>query len=246
MDFSEFTIRLLLLFFPGIICAFLVDSFTVHRPREQFVFFLQSFALGISSYCLFWALLPVHKVIGNKLGLWQPRSEVVFLRALVNNQVTISYSEIAWVCVISVLLALVITFVMTYKVHFRIVQKLKITKKFGELDVWGYTFNMKEVDWVTVRDKEKDLIYDGWVQAFSDDSKDAELLLRDVSVYRNSTGEELYQVGMMYLSRNRDNIAVEIRTIPLTEGREWPPNPKPEQEEDKNERKTNSQTPTSE
>ncbi len=96
-----------------------------------------------------------------------------------------------------------------------------------------------------MRDKEKDLIYDGWVQAFSDDSKDAELLLRDVSVYKNSTGEGLYQIGMMYISRNRDDIAIEIRTIPLTKSREWPADPMPEQEEDRNERKTNAEASTS-
>lgn len=65
------------------------------------------------------------------------------------------------------------------------------------------------------------MAYDGWVVAFSDDSKDAELLLRDVSVYQNSTGEPLYQVGMMYISRNREDIAIEIRTVPLTKDREW-------------------------
>jgi len=80
---------------------------------------------------------------------------------------------------------------------------------------------IKDVEWVTVRDHENDLIYDGWVQAFSDDSVDAELLLRDVSVYRNSTAEPLYQVGMMYVSRKRDDISLEFRTINLSKEIEW-------------------------
>ncbi|MEW6104475.1 MAG: DUF6338 family protein [bacterium] len=213
MNITEFTIRLLLLFFPGIICAYIVDAFTIHKPRETFLFLLQSFVFGLSSYFLFWVVLIIYNFVGSKLTLWSVKSEVVFLRALADSKVHISYSEIVWVCIISVLLAIVITIITTYKIHFKIVQWLRITKKFGELDVWGYTFNMKEVNWVTVRDMEKDLAYDGWVQSFSDDSKDAELLLRDVRVYQNSSGEFLYQVDMMYISRNRDNIAIEIRNI---------------------------------
>lgn len=74
---------------------------------------------------------------------------------------------------------------------------------------------------MTVRDHSNDLILDGWVQAFSDDSKDAEILLRDVSVYKNSTGERLYQVGAMYVSRNRQDISIECRTIPVDDVVKW-------------------------
>jgi hypothetical protein len=81
--------------------------------------------------------------------------------------------------------------------------------------------NVKEIEWVTVRDHSNDLILDGWVQAFSDDSKDAEILLRDVSVYKNSTGERLYQIGAMYLSRNRQDISIECRTIPVDDVVKW-------------------------
>lgn len=235
MDLSEFTIRILLLFFPGIICAFLIDSFTNHRPREWSNFLLQSFVLGLSSYFFFWVVLPVHGWLGTQLGAWKPRSEVFFLKALIDAKATISYSEIAWVGIIAVFLALAITVDLTYKLHFRVVRGLRITQKFSELDVWGYTLNMKEVEWVTVRDIEKNLIYDGWVQAFSDDSKDAELLLRDVSVYDNLTGDPLYQIGMMYISRSREGIVLEIRNIPLTKGREWSVNQDSKQEDRKNE-----------
>lgn len=145
MDITEFTIRLLLLFFPGIICAYIIDAFTIHKPRESFSFLLQSFVFGLSSYFLFWFVLPIHNFIGSELCLWSARAEVVFLRALIDAKVCISYPEIAWVCIVSVLLAIIITVTMTYKIHFKIIQWLRISKKFGELDVWGYIFNMKEV-----------------------------------------------------------------------------------------------------
>lgn len=157
--------------------------------------------------------------IGTKLGFWYSISGVVFLKALVDSNIPVSYSEIAWVCLVSIILGLFITVIETYKIHFRLIRFLRISDKFGELDVWGYSFNAPDIECVTVRDIEKNLVYDGWVQAFSDDSKNAELLLRDVSVYNNLEGTFLYQVGAMYISRNRDDITIEFRTIPITESR---------------------------
>tara|TARA_B100001245_G_scaffold173899_2_gene132317 strand:+ start:34374 stop:34610 length:237 start_codon:yes stop_codon:yes gene_type:complete len=71
--------------------------------------------------------------------------------------------------------------------------------------------NSDDVNWITVRDLENDLMYDGWIQAFSDNSKEAEVLLGDVRVYRNSSGELLYEVGSQYLSMDRSNIVIEVR-----------------------------------
>ncbi|MEW6619460.1 MAG: DUF6338 family protein [bacterium] len=221
MDITEFSIRILLLFFPGIICSYIVDTFTIHKPREPFFFLLQSFVFGLSSYFLFWVVLPIYNFMGIKVGLWDSKSEVVFLRALIDDNIHISYYEIVWVCFVAIILGLIITAIETYKIHFRLVKGLRITKKFGELDVWGYSLNAKDIEWVTVRDIEKDLVYDGWVQSFSDDSKDAELLLRDVSVYSNLEAKPLYQVGAMYISRKRDDITIEFRTIPITENIKW-------------------------
>ncbi len=71
--------------------------------------------------------------------------------------------------------------------------------------------NSPDTEWVTIRDISNNLMYDGWVQAFSDNSKEAELLLGDVAVYKNDTGEHLYDIDSQYLSLDRNNISIEIR-----------------------------------
>ena len=101
----------------------------------------------------------------------------------------------------------------------QVARKIGVSEKFGDLDVWGYLLNMKNNDeliWITVRDHENGLIYDGRIIAFSDDSRNAELLLEDVCVYENTpteneTAKELYKVNTMYLSRNREKITLEYR-----------------------------------
>lgn len=217
MEISEFAFKLLLLFFPGILCAYLIDQLTVHRPREAFFFLLQSFVCGMACYFTYWT--------GIKWVKWVfPTAtcpDVSFLRTLTDGQLPFSFKEIALVSILAIVMACVASVAARFKVLNRCARKMGLTKKSGELDVWGYLLNKPEVVWVTVRDHKNNLIYDGWVQSFSDDSQDAELLLRDVSVYKNGSGECLYQVGAVYLSRDREDISIECRTLPIDETVKW-------------------------
>lgn len=206
MNISEFVFRLLLLFLPGIISSFIIDMFTVHKARTQYQILIHSFLLGLMSYFVYWIIISV--LSNTILTTGKPFS---FLHALNNSKDPISYEEIVYVCILSVFIGLLITAIHTYKLHSRLMQKLRITKKFGELDVWGYLMNSPDTLWVTVRDISNNLMYDGWVQAFSDNSKEAELLLGDVVVYKNDTGERLYDVATQYLSLDKNNMSIEIR-----------------------------------
>lgn len=93
--------------------------------------------------------------------------------------------------------------------------RTKLTKKFAEVDVWDYIFNSEneEMKWVIVRDVKNNLMYQGWVEAFSDTVKENELFMRDVVVYKNSTAEEYYSMPGLYISRNRDEITVEFPSL---------------------------------
>jgi len=217
MEVSEFGFKLLLLFFPGILCAHLIDQLTVHRPRETIFFLLQSFVCGIASYFTYWAGVKIVSQTFPKIAC----PDVTFLRALTDSSTRFSFREIALVSLLAVVIACFISLASRFKLLNRVARKCGLTKKFGELDVWGYMLNMPEVVWVTLRDHKNNLIYDGWVQSFSDDSADAELLLRDVSVYKNDTGEQLYQVGAVYICRSREDISIECRTLPVDSNVEW-------------------------
>lgn len=206
MELSEFVFKLLLLFLPGIICSCVVDTFTNHKERTQFQFTVNSFVYGLISYSAFWLLVKIFGCVFNV----DPDS-FNFLLYFQNGSQDISFREIFYACIVAIVLGALVTFIHTHKLHFRLFRFLKITKKFGELDVWGYLMNSEDVSWVTVRDIPNNLMYDGWIQAFSDNSKEAEVLLGDVKVYSNDTGEYLYSVSSQYLSLDRSNIVIEVR-----------------------------------
>ncbi len=210
MEITELSIRILLLFLPGFICSYLIDTFTTHKERTPFFFSIQSILYGFLSYIfLDFLYIPFGK-------------QLHFFAALLNTNVQISSTEIIHVCFFAFFFSLAYAFILEQKIHFRLAHKLNITKKFGEKDVWSFAFNSKEIgNWVTIRDHDLDLMYQGWVNAFSDTSKESEILLRDVSVYKNNNGDRLYQIGCMYLSRSRDKITIEFANIELDERIKW-------------------------
>lgn len=206
MNLSELTLKLLLLFVPGIICSCFIDTFTNHKERTKFEFVINSYLYGLLSYGLYWGIVKIFWCSSNI-----PDNDLVFLKALVEKDAKINFREIAYACMIAVVVAIVFTYIHTHKLHFKFFQFIGITKKFGELDVWGFMMNSKDVTWVTVRDIENNLMYDGWVRAFSDNSKEAEILLEDVKVYSNDSGALLYDVESQYLSLDRPKIVIEMR-----------------------------------
>jgi len=208
LNLSEFAFQLLLLFVPGIICSYIIDTFTNHKERTQFQFLLSSFVYGLMAYGLLWVTLNIIDCFYEV-----SYASTNFLGFLQGGNQAISFAEIFYACIFAVLLASMITYVHTHKLHFKLFRALNITTKFGELDVWGYLMNSDEVSWITVRDLENNLMYDGWVQAFSDNSKEAEVLLGDVFVYENATGDFLYEVASQYLSLDRNKISIEVRKI---------------------------------
>lgn len=170
MDVTEFGLRLILLFLPGIICASLVDALTTHPPRTQFRFTLRALILGVASYGI--------------LVLFQP--SISFFAALSDLKVVPSLVEAGYASIVALGMAVVLTYIANYKIHFKIAHKLRLTKRFGDQDVWSYLFNSPDVEWITVRDHKRNLVYDGRARFFSEDSKTAELYLQ--GLFRVSCG----------------------------------------------------------
>ena len=91
-------------------------------------------------------------------------------------------------------------------------QRLGVTWRYGDEDLWHFFNSAEEVDWIVVRDHRLDLVYYGKLQNFSSSKQPRELVLSGVSVYSNVTGEHLYDVPLMYFSREPNELTVE--TIP--------------------------------
>ena len=57
MQISELTIRLVLLFLPGIITLLMIESLTTSKDKPNCYFFIKSFILGFFNYFLYFLIL---------------------------------------------------------------------------------------------------------------------------------------------------------------------------------------------
>ena len=212
---TEFALRIVLLFFPGILCALLVENLVPTREWSDTRFALYSLVLGLGNYLIYaLAFSAAHRA-------WPPR--IWFFKALTSQgPLELEYFEIVWVSAIAVIVGLFICVALNRHWLQKFAQAANISRKFGDLDVWSHTFNSSDLTdrWVVVRDFARDLAYEGWVDAFSDSGAENELLLREVVVYQSSTSLKLYDVESVYLSRKKDELTIEFRRgeSPLTRG----------------------------
>ena len=80
-------------------------------------------------------------------------------------------------------------------------------------------------EWVVIRDPDQELMFEGWIELYSESHERDEFFLRDVKVYRNSTGVELYSTPGIYLPRKRTSLLVEFPRLPYTEYEARPSGP---------------------
>lgn len=199
------TIGLVLLFFPGIVCAILIENLTATREWGALRFSLYSLVSGVVCYLVY--------AVGLALWTWAwgKEAEVAFLKALTDPGAT-SYTEIALVTGVSILVGTAASWALNHYWPHKVMRAMGVTKKFGALDVWGHVFNSDDVkQWfVTVRDRAANLAYQGWVDAFSDCSDQNEILLKEVRVFVGTTSELLYTVDAIYLTRNKSDLTIEF------------------------------------
>ena len=208
MELSALTLRVLLLFFPGVICALIVRALTNRRERATPEFLIDSFVLGVGTYLLLAGIRSGCAVFTRLVG-WPSPPEVTFFDVLINDGGRISWGEIFLSAVVAVLLGGMLSAIANHHGVHRVAERLGISRKFGDPDVWSYFLNSPDILWVAVRDVATDTVYEGEVEAFSDTGATPELLLRRVKVSRSSTDAKLYECDRVYLSRDRSSLVVE-------------------------------------
>ena len=210
MQLSEFTLRIILLFIPGITCLTIIDKLTDHKELKLHQLLINSFVLGFLCYASYYLIILIIGMCPN-INL-----QFSFFDILMDKNTSLDFKEIIFVIGWSVPLGFIFTFLINSKVLHRVARALKTSKKFGDADVWSYIMNSKMPEWIVIRDLENDLMYEGWIEAFSDSTEKDEVFVRDVIVYKNSTADKMYSIPGLYLSRKRENLIFEFPSLRYT------------------------------
>jgi hypothetical protein len=191
------------LFLPGILSIGIIYFLTTSKPMKIYFYIVVAFILGSLSYTFLAPLFSFFK------------KDVTFFKCLFDSELLINTKEILWGSLIGIVLGIIITYIVNYEIFHRIARKIKLTSKFAEVNVWAHLLNSPDIQnsWVLIRDQNKDLMYEGWIEYYSTELANNEVFLRDVKVYINSTGDELYSLDGLYLMKNQNDITLEIREI---------------------------------
>jgi len=203
MTIDLFIFQLAIIFLPGLIWARL-DAVFVAKPKpSELESVVRAFLFGLASYG---ATFLVYHALGWQFVLADfSKSGSTFV---VNGAMA---AEIVWTIGIGLLLSVFWIYSATYKFLARFLQLIQATKRYGNEDIWDFTFNSRgaAVEYVNFRDFANGIVYCGWVRGFSETDKLRELVLRDVDVYAFS-GDKLFNVPLLYLARSPDNIHIEF------------------------------------
>jgi hypothetical protein len=201
-----FFFQLIIIFIPGIIWERLDAQSGRNRATEQWDILRRTFVFGLSAYvitfCIYW--LASLYFTGLNFQVFKFEKDVEFLDGP-------AIKLIFYASLVSLFCAVIWLYSSNYKLLTRLLQWIKATKRYGDEDVWDFTFNSgkPEVEYVHVRDFDKKITYAGWVEAFSETEKLRELRLRDVIVY-DFEGGILFETPRVYLARKMDNIDIEF------------------------------------
>jgi hypothetical protein len=216
MEFSAEVLKIIIILVPGIVSMLVLERMIVHTKIDFDRFAIYTIVMSFFSYLLssfIWSLLyHVYTVLEwNTPRIAAPK---MIIDSFMTVDIKMDYYIVLWVSLLGIVLSLLLAKAINKKYLHRLGQLLKITKKYGDESVWDYFHNKQdETIWVTVRDMKNDLMYFGWIEAYSDDSIEYdELLLRNVDVCQNSTGDNGYVVDEAYICGKREDLRIEIFT----------------------------------
>lgn len=205
---SQFAVTLVVIMFPGIIAAIVADKITSHSKWDSFKFGLYSLVLGILSYSLLQAISLTFDFFiddgfssrWNWLSIWDRAAKA---------DSKVNPYEVGCAVFLSFPVAFAASFAINHKIFNKAASFLRVSKKFGDENLFSYFMNGDAIDWVYVRDRNSNLTYEGQVMSFAENDTCHEIVLGSVKIYTYDTSEFCYGVPYIYLCKAIGEIVIE-------------------------------------
>jgi hypothetical protein len=207
MNLSSFLFRVIILALPGITASLLYRKLRGKPNQKDWEDFIDIWFFSLVCYCLYGlGVTSINKIFDTSLTF-------TVLQALFEEKSPFSWTEVAVTSILSIIVAFVASYINSHKLINKIGQKLSVTARYDDADVWECFNDEFKSKWVYVRDHKLNLLYYGWINLYSDSEKPRELLLIDVKVYNNLSGEYLYSCDMLYVAREKSELSIEIPKV---------------------------------
>src|SRR5260370_12948495 len=201
MALTDLAIRLLVLFYPGIVCFLIVEALTVHQERKTHEVIFFTFLYGMLSY-LIYGLIAYASCIrcSAQDGVYLAPFEISFFGSLTGEPKAVpsggdkadanptgpssvhrqlDFLEILWVTLCAIALALVWSWGDQKKLLHWFARTLHVSRKLGE-PVWTAAFSAPDHKWWVVRDLNRKLMFQVYVGWISDVEETTHLVVSNV------------------------------------------------------------------
>lgn len=209
---NELAVSVGVILFPGLITSIICDKIASHSPKwRTFKYVVYSFVFGVICYAFAELFSGTLHAIGTILwDVKAPQPLPLRVWSIATAQkVDINLFEIALATSLAPFVAVAATLMNNYKVLNSIAQKMRVSYKFGDENLFSYYLNRDDVLWVWIRDRGADLSYAGKVISWSEIDHIQEVVLSNVVVYRYTDSEELYSLPSIYLARPTGTFVIE-------------------------------------
>lgn len=207
MELSKFSIGVIFIFLPGVLALLTSERLTEHPERKNYELFVYALVLGCIAHVVYGLAATISTYLPPSFHLDEDR----WIELMVDDRtVSIQTRVVAVTAVLGVLLGLLLAFAANHSWLHRLAHLLRVSRKFADNDVWGFLMNSGTVGWIVVRNQSKNLMYQGYVATFSTTEDPRELILRDATVFENSSGKKLYDVRSLYLDFEKKDVAIEL------------------------------------
>lgn len=217
MDISELTLKLIFVLIPGALASLLFEKLTIHKPWNSFKFVSHSILFGVLAYLLTGIFIKFWN------GIFDSNWKALGIMKNIASK-EIPFVEIGNASVTGIILGFISSAMDHYKVINRLAIWLKISNKYGDINLYSHFLNSLYIDPVYFRDLKSNLTYHGLVEWYSENEEIREIVLTKVRVYYNESKSEeiteLYQLNYVYLSRSKDDILIELPIIIKDNGTE--------------------------
>ena len=196
-------VQIAIIFLPGLIWARLDARYAMKAKPSDIEFVIRAFLFGITSYVVTFVAFSLFGLPFALIDFSGDQNKLVASREIA--------TQIGWATAVGLCLSILWIYSATYKLLTRLLQTIGATKKFGDEEIWDFTFNSRE-DWVQYihfHDIENKIIYCGWVNAFSEAGGLRELVLKDVEVC-DSDWKVLRKAPFVYLALPPEKIHIEF------------------------------------
>ena len=206
---NDLAVLIGLISFPGLIATVICDKLLVHAERwNSFKYGIYTFIFGVGSYVVLQFLTWSISLFSRHLPFLSERSALGLWSTLSSGK-DLHFSEVAWATGLAPLIALAAVYCVNKKHMTRLAQKLGISNKYGDENLFSYFLNSPDVLWVYIRDPGAGFSYRGAVRSFSETKEVQEITLTDVTVYSYEDSDLLYQLDSIYLSKLLGTFTIE-------------------------------------